>query len=164
MNPVAYPDGAALFPSVKELLEWKPNVGHDRYGDFHIITGYEGTGVCFWCGGELTGKATRYCKKAHHWRLYAEHFCWTFARWWCLKRYERCPNCGSYAREAHHIIPLDGEERIWTPYNMPWNLVGLCHTCHQAVHAAMRPVKPTPLSLFDQAKANGQLVLLEVGE
>ncbi len=153
--------------SAEELLNFRFNIGLDRYGVFHYMTGFEGTGTCFWCGGQLQGRATRYCRKEHHWRLYVRHFCWSWARPWCFKRYGyRCANCGSdlYGHgEAHHIVPLNGGERLWTPWNLPWNLIALCHSCHQDVHAAMRREKLPKASKYELAVNRGQLFFGEMG-
>ena len=160
-----------------EIAKFIVETGKDSVGTYHILTGFEGTGCCFWCGLELTGKQKRYCKKGSHWRVYYQHFDWTFARDWCLERYDyRCANCGTqYSHwgpgdtyieaakgtpEAHHIIPLEGRDRLWTPYNLPWNLICLCHKCHLAVHAVMRGVSiGVNLTKFDRAVTKGQLVL-----
>ncbi|KKN57900.1 hypothetical protein LCGC14_0557310, partial [marine sediment metagenome] len=36
------------------------------------------------------------------------------------------------------IVPLLGERRQFTAYNLPWNLIVLDHWCHVELHAAMR--------------------------
>ncbi len=174
---------AALIYSQEELLRWDGASGKDRWGTYQIITGYEGTGACFWCGEELEGKR-RFCgHRSGHWTLYANHFYWTYARTWCIKRYDhRCANCSktslevgkileesgvyyspyspAFSLQAHHIISLKGEIRDVTPYNLPWNLICLCHYCHISVHAAMRGVSlGTKLTKFDRAVASGQLTL-----
>lgn len=143
---------------------------------YTILTGYEGTDHrCFWCGESLDGsKLKRYCRG--HMTLYYNHFDWGYAKSWCFDRYEhKCANCGMeeadipdlgtayYPRsgyEAHHIIPVEGESRQFTPYNLPWNLIALCHECHLAVHAVMRGVSiGVNLTNFDRAVTKGQLVL-----
>lgn len=173
---------ATLIYSQEELEAFVVKTAKDSFGTIHILTGYEGTGACLWCGKDFEGKRKRYCTgrmldtgEEAHWRQYHRHFNWTFARDWCLTRYEhRCANCGHegsywngvvYIRgkallEAHHIIPMEGESREWTPYNLPWNLICLCHECHVLVHARMRGVSiGTKLTKFDRAVVNGQLTL-----
>lgn len=172
------------FPqTVEELLHWDVSQGHDSFGTYHIITGFEGTGGCFWCGGELSGRRKRYCKSGPHyynveeevhWRQYHQHFAWSYARTWCLRRYDHhCANCGIEPRhwdretyglvgcelEVHHIIPLEGGDRGWSVYNVPWNLICFCHDCHQLIHAVMRELnRPAPPDLFNLAVAQGQAV------
>lgn len=163
----------ALADRVEDIIRWDGAYDKDRWGTFHILTGYEGTGRCFWCGEELTGRATRYCRSKDpvHWRLYWEHFNWGYARKWCCRRQEGiCANCGWhppldrdgeyswYGLEVHHIVPLDGTLRIWTPYNLPWNLIGFCHECHLEVAAAMKPEKALT-DPFEEALRTGQLVM-----
>jgi len=164
------------FPqTVEELIHWDTSTGRDSFGTYHINTGFEGTGGCFWCGGELAGSHRRFCgHRSGHWTLYAEHFYWNYARSGCLKRAGyRCANCESHEivphehhpswytgdLEAHHIIPLEGEQRASSVFNIPWNLICFCHTCHQLIHTVMRELnRPAPLDIFDLALANGQAV------
>ncbi len=152
------------FPqTVDELIHWDVSTGHDSFGVYTIITGFEGTGACFWCGADLDGERRRFCgHRSGHWTLYNDYFFWGFARYECLRRYGwHCANCGSaYKPEVHHIIPLEGAERAYSPYNIPWNLMCLCHEHHQLIHAVLRQPKEllaTP-DLFDLALARGQAV------
>lgn len=139
--------------TVDELIHWDTFRDHDSFGWFTVITGYEGTGHCFWCGDDIEGRR-RYC--AGHkgcWTRYQEHFAWGYAKARCLKRYDyKCANCGRigvnlYMGEditnlrVHHIIPLNGEERAVSVYNIFWNLICLCHDCHMELHTIMRPPK-----------------------
>ncbi|MHB8084353.1 MAG: HNH endonuclease [Dehalococcoidia bacterium] len=109
------------------------------------------------------GRPRRYCPQRSHdeflscFRQYWRYFEWGSAARWCLQRYDyKCANCGSNRQlRVHHIIPLEGRPRLWTPYNQPWNLIALCHVCHMEVHEAMRPSK----DIFDLARVRGQLVL-----
>lgn len=164
------------FPqTVDQLIHWDVSSGRDWYGSVYVITGYEGTECCFWCGANLNGQRRRFCgKRSGHWTLYTNHFYWSNARSWCLERYEyTCANCGyhtvvprgdhpswyTHSLEAHHIIPLEGYTRAWSVYNVPWNLICLCHDCHQLIHAVMREVsRPVPPDIFDLALARGQAV------
>lgn len=165
------------FPqTVEELIRWPVYTDRDSLGIFHIITGYEGTRCCFWCGEPLTGRLKRYCRaevtdddfvedilsdNVPHWKQYWRHFCYTYAAPWCLKRYDyTCANCGRYGNlEAHHIIPLEGGDRAWSVYNVPWNLICFCHDCHQLIHSLLRELKqPIPPDTFDLAIARGQAV------
>ena len=151
------------FPrTVEELIHWDISTEHDSYGQYTIITGFEGTGGCFWCGKELEGRR-RFCGHLSGcWTHYQDHFFWGFARYECLKRYDwHCANCGSaYQPEAHHIIPLEGMERSYSPYNIPWNLICLCHNCHQLIHAVLRGNKALIAipDMFELALARGQAV------
>ena len=134
-------------------------IGHSLYT---VLTGYEGTGRCFWCGGKLRGKLKRYCYG--HMQEYYRHFEWTTARNWCCKRQEGlCANCSvrrDYSLEVHHIVPLKGEARYFSAFNLPWNLIAFCHNCHQEVHAAMRsPRPPTWAKVKAEAVQHGQLLL-----
>lgn len=162
-----------LASTAEELARWEAFTGHDRWGTYTIITGFEDTGGCFWCGAALEGKR-RFCgHKSGHWTEYANHFYWSYARSWCCKRQEgRCANCGWhpalyssndihfywYGLEVHHIIHLNGGPRASTPFNLPWNLIGLCHECHQEIHAVMRPPRTIPDS-WEKALLVGQGVM-----
>ena len=137
---------------VEELIHWDTFRDHDSFGWFTVITGYEGTGRCFWCGEDIEGRR-RYCSgRKGCWTRYQEHFRWGYASARCLKHYEyTCANCrlelypaywnGTRRLEVHHIIPLNGEERTVSVYNIFWNLICLCHACHIELHAVMRPPK-----------------------
>lgn len=147
-------------------------IGGTRYT---VLTGFEGTGKCFWCGGVLKGKLKRYCRG--HMVEYYRHFEWASASRWARERAgNKCENCGCaewYIRngynlrtqlEVHHIVPLRGAARYFTVYNLPWNLIALCKACHQEVSAVMRNSTvrsaPTPLSQYGLAIAQGQLELI----
>jgi len=140
--------------------------------EYTVLTGFEGTGRCFWCGDELKGKLRRYCYG--HMQEYYKHFEWSSARVWCIERQEgRCANCGkSYADysmhpswwtglEVHHIVPLNGSPRYFSAFNLPWNLIGFCHDCHMEVHAVMRAEKrqPKDIDIFELALSRGQPTL-----
>lgn len=136
------PNNALEIESGAELEKFLPDFVEINGRDYIVLTGYEGTGRCFWCGGELKGKLKRYCRG--HMLEYYRHFEWSSARQWCGERQEwRCANCGKQCDastlEVHHIVPLKGEKRFISAFNLPWNLIGFCHACHQEVHAAMRP-------------------------
>ncbi len=164
-----------IYPkTADELIHWDGATGRDSFGIYTLITDYEGTGGCFWCGEDLNGKRRRFCgHRSGHWTEYANHFYWSYASSWALKRAgHRCENCGTpeidipmfgsrYSErsglETHHIIPLKGEQRAVTPYNVPWNLICLCHKCHLEIHAVMRmpAIYPPPTI--------GQLFLMPPG-
>lgn len=139
----------------------------DRHGEYQVMTGLEGTGVCWLCGADPGGKQyRRYCWG--HGKIYYELFHWSWAAPAALERADyRCENCGRAAYyhdqitpvklEVHHIIPLEGGIRTWTFLNLPWNLIALCHDCHLEVHAAMRPDGWE--KLIRKAEVRGQLAL-----
>jgi hypothetical protein len=172
-----YEEGGALnLKSGAELEQFDLGtvlIGHTRYT---VLTGYEGTGRCFWCGAELKGSKLKwYCRG--HMKEYYRHFKWRSARNWCCERQNGiCANCGKrcgcrkqrggYSLEVHHIVPLQGGwKRYFSAYNLPWNLIGLCHDCHQEVHAAMRPPRqqrPLVGVIVDSwimARSTGQAVM-----
>ena len=162
------------FPqTVNELIHWDTSTGRDTYGTYTIITGFERTGGCFWCGEDLKGQRRRVCgHKKGCWTAYQRHFFWLFARLGCVKRYDyHCANCGvqeilifkhgyySHGEsnlEVHNIIPLEGSARAMSVFNIPWNLICLCHECHQLIHTIMRPPSKSRLDSFTLAIANGQ--------
>uniref|UniRef100_A0A6M3Y244 Putative homing endonuclease n=1 Tax=viral metagenome TaxID=1070528 RepID=A0A6M3Y244_9ZZZZ len=140
-----------------------------------VLTGFEPLrGHCFWCGQPLKGKLKRYCRG--HMKLYWQHFEWSYASGWARKRAGyKCENCGAVQNrqtrsgnrsiEVHHIVPLNGSRRYFSALNLPWNLIVLCHDCHQEVHAAFRPPKPVKAvverpSERERLIAAGQGVLL----
>ena len=129
-----------------ELERFCPGTIQINGKGYLVLTGYEGTGRCFWCGGELRGKLKHYCYG--HMKEYYRHFEWQSARNWCCERQEGlCANCGThhgYSLEVHHIVPLKGEARYFSAFNLPWNLIGFCHECHQEIHRIMRPPKIIP--------------------
>lgn len=164
--------------TVEELIHWDISQGKDSFGTYTIITGFEGTGGCFWCGKKLEGRR-RFCgHQSGHWTRYQEHFNWGYARAGCLNRYKfRCANCGTEAPEmplsyweasasvlgkqlkAHHIIPLEGIFRAMSPFNISWNLICLCHRCHLEIHTLMRELtKPAIKDMFELARDRGQAV------
>lgn len=134
-------------------------INHTRYT---ILTGFEDKEHrCFWCGAELKGKAKRYCRG--HMTEYYNHFRWDYASHKAHKRADyKCENCGrtggGKSLEVHHIVPLKGAGRFFTAYNLPWNLIVLCHDCHQEIHAIMRNGHgKLPLDTFELALSKGQL-------
>ena len=151
---------AFMITSGQELERFIPNRIKLNGREYLVLTGWEGTGRCFWCGGPLKGKLKRYCYG--HMRIYYQHFMWSYARPWCIERQKGlCANCGLYfgdKLEVHHIVPLKGYTRWLTAYNLPWNLVGFCHADHLAVATAMKPEKVIVTS-WDKAKVIGQGIL-----
>jgi len=156
---------ALMLSSGQELERFIPNRIKINHTEYLVLTGWEGTGKCFWCGGELKGKLKRYCRG--HMRIYYQHFMWSYARPWCIERQNGlCANCGRdcggrYAGsdiEVHHIVPLKGSTRWLSAYNLPWNLMGFCHQCHLDVAAAMKPEKVV-ITSWDVAKVTGQAVM-----
>jgi hypothetical protein len=144
--------------TAEELVLWAHGQGKDMYGDFTIITGYEGQGGCFFCGSPFPpGRPRRFCsareKKDEYscGDLYNFFFVWNFAKAWCAHRAgHKCAFCGKeeddiwYGGEhnnerhksnmqTHHIIPILGRVRWASPYNVPWNLLYLCTEHHKLV-------------------------------
>jgi hypothetical protein len=131
-----------------------------------ILTGYEHTGRCFWCGGEFPDKRKRhYCSEKCS-TEYHRHFEWNYASSWARERTgHRCQECGveqKYLRgngwaefktnlEVHHIIPLDGAERWFSILNVPCNLLVLCHDCHVKRHLL--------INLIEKGKSESRLQL-----
>ena len=167
------------FPqTVDELIHWDVSTAHDSFGVYTIITGFEGTGCCFWCGTNLNGERRRFCgHRSGCWTRYQEHFAWSYASHAALRRVGRkCENCGKEERdipeigghwnirtglEVHHIIPLNGEDRAVSVYNIFWNLICLCHDCHMELHAILRQLKELTAKpdTFEVALALGQSVM-----
>lgn len=107
----------------------------DRFGNYGTLTGHEGTGQCFSCGGDLPSGRFRYCSDKCRDNYWAQ-FDWQSAVSVCLKRANnRCEECGSIADiEVHHIEALNGEPRWNNPKNKPGNLIVLCRECHKKKH------------------------------
>lgn len=167
-------ENALEIRTVEELLNFDLGTVEINRTKYNVLTGYEGTGLCFWCGGELKGKLKRYCRG--HMKLYYRHFDWGYASSWAKNRVDyKCQNCGKEEEHhllagyhnatmtnlrVHHIIPLNGASRQYTAFNLPWNLIVLCQSCHLKVHAAMsganRPIQKTS---FEEAIARGQYAL-----
>ena len=161
------------FPhNVDELIHWDTFKEQDSFGSFTVITGFEGTGRCFWCGADIKGRR-RFCKHGSGcWTRYQEHFAWSYASARCLKRYDyRCANCGEKGTglyigdkminlRIHHIIPLNGQDRTVSVYNIFWNLICLCHNCHMKLHAVMRQSKEllAKPDFWELAKEKGQFI------
>jgi len=136
---------------------------------YNMLTGHCDEYVCSWCGGDLKGRQRRYCCTEHR-EEYYRHFDWASASSWAMRRADdRCENCHRRGRDlpvighymtrnlqVHHIVPLKGESRQFTAFNLPWNLIVLCQECHVKVHAAMRSV---PQPIWEQAAARGQGVM-----
>lgn len=108
----------------------------DWWGRFQYRTGYEDTGVCWWCGGTFPDKRRRrFCKPSCSDEYYAQ-FMWSAAvRLAKSKAGNNCQECGGCDRlVVHHKDPLNGEYRAINEKNRPDNLVVLCHDCHWAKH------------------------------
>ena len=87
--------------TVDDLIHWDTFTLRDSFGSFTVITGFEGTGRCFWCGEKIEGRR-RYCG-GHKgcWTRYQEHFAWNYAKGACLKRYDyKCANCSVIVAKA----------------------------------------------------------------
>jgi hypothetical protein len=159
------PETALEIESGAELERFQPNQLEINGKIFYVLTGFENTNhKCWWCGCEPKGKIKKWCRG--HRKEYLRHFEWQSARDWCIERQNHiCANCSvfTYAIEVHHIVPLKEESRYFTAFNLPWNLIGFWHACHQEIHAVMRP--PRESSIFDswkRAELWGQSVMLEL--
>ena len=159
-------DKSALeIESGAELVQFDLGTVRINDTDYEVLTGYEGTGKCFWCGGYLKGKLKRYCYG--HMAEYYRHFFWGSASQWALEKAEhKCQNCGkeegrlnSYTDrtnlEVHHIVPLNGGSRTFSAFNLPWNLVVLCHECHVEIHKHPKVIRDS----WVNAKQKGQEVM-----
>lgn len=135
----------------------------DSYGQYTVITGHEGTGRCWWCGGEFPDRrARRFCCEKCGW-AYVEEFVWAYASARAVREHPYCADCGVkrreghwdtgiYTLEVHHIDPLNGEERHRSAKNRHDNLVVLCHECHMKRHHPEPEPAPLPaVPLFDYA-------------
>ncbi len=174
------PKTALEIQSGAELLLFQPETVEILGMDYQVLTGYEGTGLCLWCGSELKKGLRLYCWG--HGKEYWRYFNWGSARRWCCERQHGvCANCGwhpslyspddyrydwyeehydIYKLEAHHIVPLEGRPRYFSAFNLPWNLIGFCHDCHQEVHAIMWPPKKwSRKDSWKEAEKRGQLIM-----
>lgn len=142
---------ALTITSGEELLRFdlgEITIGHTTYT---VLTGWEGTDRCWWCGGEphknKRGRPSHFCWG--HGGLYDDSFNWNLAASGALKRADyRCENCGKAENhvmrhgmtnlQVHHIVPLNGQGRYYSAYNLPWNLIVFCTTCHLLIAAVMR--------------------------
>ncbi len=102
-------------------------------GKLIILTGYEGTGKCYWCGGENKRSRHYCCKECFN--NYYDSFFWLWARDKALTRENhQCQRYGSSdcsrTVEVHHIVPLNGSYRMWNVLNRQDNLEVLCVTHH----------------------------------
>ncbi len=144
-NPPAYKSALELTCGAElEVFDF----GTYRVGgkEYNALTGHEVEDkACYWCGAPLTGRSRMYCKG--HRAEYYRHFEWSTAYRAAIRRAEhKCENCGESAKlldwgrdfrtslEVHHIVPLKGSTRYFSAWNLPWNLIVLCHDCHMELH------------------------------
>lgn len=153
--------------------------------EYTILTGFENNPdhLCWWCGQPIQGRRSRHYCNGHR-ILYLNHFDWSYASPAAIDRADhKCQNCGRpdgnwyreiHSRmgillpaitdrrilEVHHIVPLKGGERQFTAYNLPWNLIVLCHDCHVEIHRIMNEVNKIPKkTIWELAQESGQLVM-----
>jgi len=110
----------------------------DSFGVYKILTGWEASGKCWWCGTDFTDKhARRYCSLQCR-TAYQNNFYWLWASNAALRRAKyRCQDCGTRGKrtlQVHHIVPLNGSDRIINALNKPENLIVLCKKCHRKRH------------------------------
>lgn len=111
----------------------------DSYGPYKSITGHEGSGKCWWCGALFPDtRARRYCSVTCR-RRYQDTYYWSWASAAAMRRARyRCKECGLKGKrrlDVHHIVPLNGADRMANPLNHRDNLVVLCKRCHLKRHA-----------------------------
>lgn len=174
---------ALTITSGEELLHFDLGTVVIAHTTYTVLTGYEGTDRCWWCGGEphkdKRGRPAHFCWG--HGRIYDEHFNWNHASFEARKRAGYCcENCGRPESvlegagqtdlEVHHIVPLNGQDRFYSAYNLPFNLIALCHKCHLLVAAVMRgaaavrrlEIKQAEGDVFRLAAAAGQGMFAEM--
>jgi len=135
------------------------------------FTGFEESGVCWYCGSELKGRQRRWCSEVCR-DAYWGTWNWLFASKACAQRNNHtCENCHrkeshkygeeQVSLEIHHIIPIGGEDRSWHKLNERENLLCLCHECHKEIHKIMRPPKMgyKPPDSWEEARKAGQEVM-----
>ena len=120
----------------------------DRWGEYQVCTGFEGSGKCWWCGGDFPDKRQRrYCSEKCSDEYY-ECFYWQWAVPAAIKRAgNKCEDCGYCPQEfhypelldpnpleVHHLEPLQNEPRNFNVKNRPENLIVLCRSCHGKRH------------------------------
>ena len=153
--------GAELEKFTLGMIKWQGM-------DYEILTGWECfKDTCWWCGEIIIQgkKEAHYCRNRSHddfkscFRQYWNHFRWDSASNWAKERADyKCENCGNGSRlEVHHIIPLKGSARFFTAFNLPWNLIVLCHQCHLDIHAIMNHRKV--LSSWEREELKGQIIM-----
>lgn len=110
----------------------------DSFGEFSVLTGYEGSGNCWYCGKAFPDRRERrFCSSGCR-VMYEESFYWAWASRTAIRRARyRCHDCGLKGKrrlQVHHIIPLNGGDRIKNVLNRRENLVVLCKRCHKKRH------------------------------
>ena len=125
------------YPESQMGVRKKSEIRRDTFGEYRILTGHEGTGKCWWCGAAFPDKRRRYCSVSCR-REYEENFYWLWASTSAVRRARyRCRECGIRGKrrlEVHHIVPLNGSDRIINVLNRRENLVVLCKACHRKKH------------------------------
>ena len=134
------------------LYGFELSVMKDKYGEYRSITGHEGTGCCWWCGGKFPDKRPRRfcCEECRN--KYQETYYWFWAVPVALQRAgHKCEECGTRgALEVHHIEPLNNEPRVCNILNRSENLIVLCRACHGKRHRK---------DSWEKAEAKGQAIL-----
>lgn len=131
----------------------------DNYGEYQILTGNEGSGKCWWCGGKFPdSRHRRYCSSDCSIEYY-RHYFWAGAVKWALERAgNKCQECDSdgitpgyfTSLEVHHRDPLNNDTRFINIKNRPENLIVLCRKCHGKSHTK---------DIYDKAKEKGQAIM-----
>ncbi len=100
-------------------------------------------GCCYWCGGELPPRRSKWCSAKCVKRYYSNHN-WNGARKAAKRRDGyRCLQCGSKdSLEVNHIVALADQGHSgnygWSCRNHLDGLVTLCHACHVIETARQR--------------------------
>lgn len=158
--------GAILLPSfMRQYREWTPDEnaemevidewwrfhsiqsGHVAVRDFYRAECRTHIGGCRNCGKTPSGRKQYYCSDECRTEFEADHF-WGTARQAAIHRtidpYDalRIPHCvrdcGRWATEVNHIVPLNGQRPHFGCCHHRDNLEALCHYCHLETTAEQR--------------------------
>ena len=93
------------------------------------------TGKCYNCGGELTGRQTKYCSSKCSREFYEHNDIQAIKRRLIKERGEKCEHCGEITYlELHHLKPISQGGELFNDDN----LILLCHECHKLYHKRLR--------------------------
>ena len=131
--------------------DWKGKewTGEERNGMVLILSGFEDTGGCFWCG-RPPGRGAHYCSGECK-KNYYQNYNWRMASSARLINDDfTCQKCGFKGKggvspggnyvfwhegvQVHHRKPINGDYREWNVRNIQRNLITLCEKCHEKIH------------------------------